>query len=120
MPVGIICNAAAIAIGGILGALVGHKLSEELKTKIQMIFGACSMAMGISTIVLMRNMPAVIFSVILGTALGVLIHSYINSSNSISWRRGIEFSPIKGISGFNFLEISKALRNRRAISNPLF
>lgn len=74
MPVGIICNAAAIAIGGILGALVGHKLSEELKTKIQMIFGACSIAMGISTIVLMRNMPAVIFSVILGTALGVLIH----------------------------------------------
>ncbi len=74
MPIGIIVNAFSIAIGGVLGALVGHKLSEELKTKVQMIFGVCSMSMGISTIVLMKNMPAVIFSIIIGTALGVVIH----------------------------------------------
>ncbi len=39
-----------------------------------MIFGCCSMGMGISTIVLMQNMPAVIFSIIIGTALGLAIH----------------------------------------------
>jgi hypothetical protein len=32
------------------------------------------MGMGISTIVLMQNMPAVIFSIIIGTAIGLAIH----------------------------------------------
>ena len=74
MPIGVIINAVSVAIGGILGALVGNKLNEDFKTKINMIFGACSMAMGIGSIVLMKNMPAVVFSVIIGTALGLAIH----------------------------------------------
>ena len=57
MPIGVIINAVSVAIGGILGALVGNKLNEDFKTKINMIFGACSMAMGIGSIVLMKNMP---------------------------------------------------------------
>ena len=39
-----------------------------------MIFGLSAFGMGIASVVLMRNMPAVIFSVILGTSLGLLIH----------------------------------------------
>ena len=39
-----------------------------------MIFGLCSMGMGISSIVLMENMPAVVFAVIVGTAIGIAIH----------------------------------------------
>lgn len=39
-----------------------------------MIFGLCSMGMGISSIVLMENMPAVIFALILGTGIGLAIH----------------------------------------------
>ena len=74
MQIGVIINAVSVAIGGILGALVGNKLNEDFKTKINMIFGACSMAMGIGSIVLMKNMPAVVFSVIIGTALGLAIH----------------------------------------------
>ncbi len=74
MPIGVIINALSVVIGGVLGALVGNKLSDDFKTKINMIFGSCSMAMGISSIVLMKNMPAVVFSVIIGTALGLVIH----------------------------------------------
>lgn len=74
MPTGIIMNSSAIAIGGILGAVAGGKLSEEFKEKINMIFGVCAMGMGVSAIVLMENMPAVIFAVILGTSLGVIVH----------------------------------------------
>lgn len=74
MPIGVIINALSVAIGGIVGALVGHKLSGDFKTNINMIFGCCSMAMGISTIVLMQNMPAVVFSVIIGTAIGLACH----------------------------------------------
>ena len=74
MPIGVIVNALSVIVGGAVGALVGHKLSMDFKDKLNMIFGACSMGMGISTIVLMQNMPAVIFSVIIGTAFGLAIH----------------------------------------------
>lgn len=39
-----------------------------------MIFGVCAMSMGISSIVLMENMPAVIFAVIFGTSIGMIFH----------------------------------------------
>ena len=74
MPVGIIVNSLSIALGGVLGAMAGHKLKEELKGSLELVFGLCSMGMGISSIILMENMPAVIFAVILGTAVGVSIH----------------------------------------------
>jgi hypothetical protein len=74
MPIGVIINALSVVVGGIIGALVGGKLSGSFKDNINMIFGCCSMGMGISSIVLMQNMPAVVFSVIIGTAIGLAIH----------------------------------------------
>ncbi|MCI6997030.1 MAG: DUF554 domain-containing protein [Eubacterium sp.] len=74
MPIGILINSCSIAVGGILGAITGGKLSDNFKEKLNMIFGVCAMGMGISSIVLMENMPAVIFSVILGTIAGISIH----------------------------------------------
>ena len=74
MPIGIIINISAVIIGGILGSVLGKHLSTDFKTKLSMVFGACSMTMGISSIGLMENMPAVIFSVVFGTALGLAIH----------------------------------------------
>ena len=73
MPIGIIFNSFAIILGGFLGALTGDKLSPAFKEKLNMIFGLSSMGMGIASIVLMENMPAVVFSLILGTSLGILI-----------------------------------------------
>lgn len=74
MPVGIIINVLSVAIGGVVGTIAGHKLSLEFKEKLNMIFGVCAMTMGISLIVDMKNMPAVIFSVVVGTAFGLAIH----------------------------------------------
>ena len=71
MPVGIIVNGLSVVFGGIFGALVGHRVPGRLKTELTQIFGICSMGMGISAIVLMKNMPAVIFSVVVGAALGL-------------------------------------------------
>lgn len=73
MPIGIIVNALSVAAGGIIGTMAGGRLSREFKEQINMIFGCCSIAMGISSIVLMQNMPAVVFSVITGTALGLAV-----------------------------------------------
>lgn len=74
MPTGVIVNTLSIVIGGIIGAVLGNRIADDFKDKMNMIFGCCSMGMGISTIVLMQNMPAVIFSVIIGTALGLAVH----------------------------------------------
>lgn len=74
MPTGVILDAVSVVIGGIIGAAVGNKMTAGFKDKMNMILGCCSMGMGISAIVLMKNMPAVIFSVIIGTAIGLAIH----------------------------------------------
>ncbi len=74
MPIGVITNCLSVVTGGILGAAAGHRLSGRMKESLNMVFGACAMTMGISSITLMENMPAVIFSMILGTALGITLH----------------------------------------------
>lgn len=73
-PVGILCNSLAIALGGLIGAKAGGRLSQELKDKLNMIFSLCAMGMGVTAILLMENMPAVILSLILGTLVGVWLH----------------------------------------------
>lgn len=74
MPIGVIVNASSVLLGGIFGGFFGNKLSEDFKEKLNMIFGACSMGMGIFSIAPMKNMPSVIFAVILGTIVGLTIH----------------------------------------------
>ena len=37
------------------------------------VFGVCAISMGITSVVLMKNLPAVIFAVIAGTLTGILI-----------------------------------------------
>ena len=71
MPVGIFINALSVAIGGVVGALFGHKLPTRINSELTKIFGVCSMGMGVSSIGLMKNMPAVIFAVNLG---GIINH----------------------------------------------
>ena len=73
MPVGVIINSLSVVFGGIIGALVGKKMSAEFKANITLIFGVCSMGMGISSIGLMKNMPAVIFAIVIGTGIGLAI-----------------------------------------------
>ena len=74
MPIGVICNVLAVALGGVIGAAGGKHLSEEFRQKLNLIFGICSMGIGISSIVLMQNMPAVILALILGTIIGIVTH----------------------------------------------
>lgn len=74
MPIGVISNVLAVAVGGLLGARFGSSLSQELKEKLNLIFGICSMGIGVSSIILMQNMPAVVLALILGTIIGVLTH----------------------------------------------
>ena len=74
MPVGIIINALSVASGGVVGALFGHKLPTRINSELTKIFGVCSMGMGVSSIGLMKNMPAVSFAVSIGSAFGLAVN----------------------------------------------
>lgn len=73
MPTGVVINVVVVILGGLLGSAIGGRLSEELKQTMTTVFGICAMAMGIASIVLMQNMPAVVFAVILGTLIGIVL-----------------------------------------------
>ncbi|EHI75153.1 putative membrane protein, putative Na+channel or pump [Streptococcus criceti] len=73
MPLGVIVNSLSIILGGLLGGLFGHHLDDTFKEKMNMIFGVCSMGMGITSITKMSYMPAVVFAVVLGTIVGLLL-----------------------------------------------
>ncbi|MHC5373946.1 DUF554 domain-containing protein [Enterococcus sp. LJL120] len=74
MASGIFINVASVFLGGLCGGFLGNKLSAKFKREITMIFGVCSLTMGVNAIILMENMAAVIFAVVLGTALGLVLH----------------------------------------------
>ena len=107
MPIGIIANSLSIVIGGMAGAWIGDRLNMEFKEKIQMIFGVCSMGMGVSSIVLMVHMPAVIFSIIIGTMLGLTIHLGERINRAAVWMQRFISKFVKNtnkdISGEEFI-----------------
>ena len=73
MPTGVIINVIAVVLGGLLGSIIGERLTDRLKQQMTTIFGVCAMTMGITSVVLMKNMPAVIFAVIVGSLVGIAL-----------------------------------------------
>ena len=74
MPIGIITDVLSVVAGGLLGSIAGKKIPESLSLQLNMILGLCSVAMGILTVSGMKNMPAVVLSIISGTLIGLLGH----------------------------------------------
>lgn len=74
MPVGVIVDSICVFAGGIAGAFLGKRLDKNLCSTLTLVFGVCSMTLGITSIIKMEQMPAVIFAVILGTVAGELLH----------------------------------------------
>ena len=73
MIIGPYINALAIISGAVIGAALGGRIPERLRTNLTLIFGLCSMGMGIVMVAKTTNMPAMILSVLLGTIIGELL-----------------------------------------------
>lgn len=58
--IGILINVLAVALGGLLGTVCGSHLPTRFTTGLNKVFGVCAMGMGVSSIPLMENIPAVI------------------------------------------------------------
>lgn len=91
MPSGIIINSLSIILGGIAGGLFGDYLRDDFKENLNLIFGLASMVMGISAIMNMVNMPAVIFAVVIGTIVGLALKfgNLINKELGL-WKRLVQ------------------------------
>ncbi|MDS0525557.1 DUF554 domain-containing protein [Clostridium sp. SHJSY1] len=74
MPTGVVINTLSVVLGGIIGTIAGKKLTTEFKASLTLVFGVCSMGMGISSIGLMKYMPAVIFAIVVGTGIGLALN----------------------------------------------
>lgn len=72
MPWGVIINSLAVILGGLLGVFLGRFFQKEFCKHLTMIFGIISMSMGISGIIKVENLPAVVLAVIVGLILGEL------------------------------------------------
>jgi uncharacterized membrane protein YqgA involved in biofilm formation len=73
MPIGVIINALSVLFGGLIGGFLGEKVPERLRLALPLTFGVASMGMGITYIVKLKVLPAVILALILGSAIGELI-----------------------------------------------
>lgn len=62
MPIGIIVNTITIFCEGLVGSIFGQYIEERIKKEIVLVFGICSIGMGISSIDLIENISAIIFA----------------------------------------------------------
>lgn len=106
MIIGPYINAIAIISGALIGASLGGRLPERLRTNLTLIFGLCSMCMGIVMVAKTANMPAIILSILIGTIIGeiILLEQGINhlAGKTKSFVECIFSSP-KGLSNDEFL-----------------
>lgn len=74
MPIGVLIDSVAILIGGIIGALAGDKIPSRINAALTGIFGLSAVTMGLSLIIQMKYLSAVVLALILGTLIGECIN----------------------------------------------
>lgn len=73
MPTGTIANAVAVAAGSVIGAALSSRLPKRLADSLPNIFGFAGITIGISQIIMLENLSAVILALICGAAIGELL-----------------------------------------------
>ncbi|MDF0532913.1 DUF554 domain-containing protein [Shewanella sp. A32] len=74
MMIGPMINSCAIIVGGLLGASLCKFIPKRLQHGLPATFALASVAIGTSMIIKGHNMPVVVMSLILGTAIGELFY----------------------------------------------
>lgn len=107
MLIGPYVNGAAVIIGGIVGAMVGSKLPERVKTALPLTFGLCSVGLGINLAIKVKFMPAVVLAMIIGAVIGELCWLEKGIGKAAGSTRGLvnKYLPaVEGISHEVFTE----------------
>jgi len=72
-PTGPSINFAAVAFGGIAGALIGSRIPERIRISLPQTFGLASMALGVVMLLKFNSLPPVVLALVLGVLIGELI-----------------------------------------------
>ncbi|MDU8923592.1 DUF554 domain-containing protein [Pasteurellaceae bacterium LIM206] len=106
MIIGPYINAGAIIIGGLLGAMIGGRIPERLRTNLTLLFGLCSMCMGIVMVAKVAYMPAMILALLIGTIIGeiMLLENAINRLASSAKGVVEKIFPANHTSGYSHQE----------------
>ena len=73
MPIGVLTNCAAVLLGGLLGTYLGKILPRGLKDNLPTLFGFCSIAIGVNSIIKASGMTAVVLAILVGFTIGHLL-----------------------------------------------
>lgn len=74
MILGPIVDSAAVVLGGVGGAFFAKRIPERLRTALPMTFGLASMGLGIVFIFQVKQIPAMVLAIILGSLIGELFY----------------------------------------------
>lgn len=99
MLTGPFINAAAVLIGGTIGAVLSQRLPERVRTSMPAIFGLCSLGIGILLVVKCVNLPVMVLATLLGTLIGEIcyvergIGGAVNGLRKLVQRGGKQDAP---------------------------
>lgn len=65
MPIGVFTNCGAVLLGGLLGTFLDKVLPETLKEHLPTMFGLCSIAIGVNSVIKASGMTAVVLAILL-------------------------------------------------------
>lgn len=72
-PLGVIIDCLCVFIGTNIGCFMQNRLPEKLKHSLHDVFGVAAIAIGITSLIKLSSLPAVILSLILGMIVGELL-----------------------------------------------
>lgn len=73
MPIGITTDVLITCLGAVLGAVLGTRLPDSLKKALNNTLGIAAIAMGIVLILKVKNLSAVVLTLVIGSILGELV-----------------------------------------------
>lgn len=85
MPIGVITNCLSVLVGGLGGAVLTRIFPDKLKTDLPVLFGFCSIAIGINSIIKAQAMTAVVLAILAGFIIGHSLNLETRSIRFFGW-----------------------------------